>query len=98
MSKKVKILIITLLTTVIFVLSIGVGCILGSPIQVGQTPGLDVVSQAWLFIFHDYVDKSKLDSSALSRAAIEGMIEALDDPYTAYVDPESYKLTMSGFE
>ena len=98
MPKKTKILIITLLTTVIFILSIGVGCILGSPIQVGQTPGLDVVEQAWFFIFQDYVDKSKLDSTALSRAAIEGMVEALDDPYTAYVDPEDYKLTMSGFE
>ncbi|MBM4432620.1 MAG: S41 family peptidase, partial [Chloroflexi bacterium] len=98
MSKKAKILIITLLTAVTFILSIGVGCILSTPIQVGQTPGLDVINQAWLFIFQDYVDKSKLDSAALSRAAIEGMIKALDDPYTAYVDPESYKLAMSGFE
>jgi carboxyl-terminal processing protease len=97
MSKRTKIVVITLLTAVILVLSLGVGCIF-NPIQVDQTPGLDVVAQAWTYINQDYVDKSKVDSAALSRAAIEGMVEALDDPYTAYIDPEAYKLTMSGFE
>jgi len=82
----------------LIVLSLGAGCILGSQIQSGQAQGLDVIGQAWNYMFRDYVDKSKLDANALSRAAIEGMVESLNDPYTAYVDPEGYQLTMSSFE
>ena len=48
--------------------------------------------QAWNIIRHDYVDKDRLDMSTLSRVAITGMVEALDDPYTSYLDAETYQL------
>ena len=53
------------------------------------------MKQAWNIIFQDYVDKDKLDTSTLSQAAIKGMVEALDDPYTSYLDAETYQLSMS---
>ena len=95
---KMKIVVITLLLGVLLSLSFGAGCALGGGTQPGQAQSLDVVEQAWDIIFHDYVDKEKLDADALSQAAIEGMVEALDDPYTAYVDAETYQLSSSSFE
>jgi carboxyl-terminal processing protease len=46
----------------------------------------------------DYVEQESLDADELSRGAIKGMVEALDDPYSAYLDPEMYQLSLSDFE
>ncbi|MBM3148663.1 MAG: S41 family peptidase [Chloroflexi bacterium] len=46
----------------------------------------------------DYVDKDKLDPKKLSQGAAKGMLQALDDPYTFYVDPEGHKLEMTAME
>jgi carboxyl-terminal processing protease len=56
------------------------------------------IGEAWDIILTDYVDPSKPDSANLSRAAIEGMLQALDDPYTSYLDAEEYTLGKSLFE
>jgi len=95
MPKKIKIIMITLLLVVSFALSFGAGCALGdrTPLILGE--GLDTVAQAWNIIFHDYVDQDRLDTSTLSQAAIKGMVEALDDPYSAYLDAETYQLSLS---
>lgn len=53
---------------------------------------LGVFEEAWDILFRDYVGKENLDPEALKRAAIEGMLRALDDPYTSYIDPEHYSL------
>ncbi|GAI40428.1 unnamed protein product, partial [marine sediment metagenome] len=52
----------------------------------------------WNFIFQNYVDRERLDVDALSQAAIKGMVEALDDPYTSYLDAEAYQLSLSNLE
>jgi len=79
--------------------SFGAGCAIGCLTIPGTTSsGIGAVEQAWNIIFQDYVDKSKLDPTKLSQAAIEGMLEELNDPYTAYLDPETYKLAMSSVE
>jgi carboxyl-terminal processing protease len=44
------------------------------------------------------VDKSKLDNSKLSAGAIKGILEVLDDPYTAYLSPDEYKLSTSDLQ
>ncbi|MFC2070464.1 S41 family peptidase, partial [Chloroflexota bacterium] len=59
--------------------------------------GLEVVEQAWEIIFEQYVDKDKLDASELSQAAIEGMLEALDDPYSAYLDTPTYQASVESY-
>ena len=98
MPKKIKIIVITLLLVVSFTLSFGAGCALGdrTPLSLGE--GLDTVAQAWNIIFNDYVDQDRLDTSTLSQAAIKGMVEALDDPYSAYLDAETYQLSLSDLE
>ena len=97
MLKIVKIMVIALLGASL-ALSFGTGCALGIRTPAGSTQGLDVVGEAWNIIFQDYVERDRLDASQLSQAAIEGMVEALDDPYTSYLDPETYQLSLSSLE
>ena len=97
MLKIVKIMVIALLGASL-ALSFGAGCALGTRTPAGSTQGLDVVGEAWNIIFQDYVERDRLDASQMSQAAIEGMVKALDDPYTSYLDPETYQLTLSSLE
>ncbi len=45
--------------------------------------------QAWDLVHDQYVDQP-VDNEVLMRGAIKGMLEALDDPHTAYLEPEQY--------
>ena len=97
MSKALKIMVIALLV-VSLALSFGTGCALGTRTPAGSSQGLGIVEEAWNIIFQDYVDRDELDASQLSQAAIRGMVEALDDPYTVYLDAETYQLSLSSLE
>jgi len=48
--------------------------------------GYDEFIRALSLIMEDYVDGDDVDSEALLRGAIRGMIEGLDDPYSTYFD------------
>jgi carboxyl-terminal processing protease len=96
MSKRMKIIAVSLLLATIFALSFGVGCVIDA--TTSTQPGLEVVEQAWEIIFQDYVDKGELDAEALAQGAIRGMVEALDDPYTSYMDAEAYQLSLQDLE
>jgi carboxyl-terminal processing protease len=96
MSKRIKIIAVSLLLAAIVALSFGAGCALG--VRTSPEQGLDIVEQAWNIIFRDYVDRDKLDTGTLTQGAIQGMVEALDDPYTAYLDAETYQLSLKDFE
>ncbi len=54
-----------------------------------------ILVETWDMLTENYVDKSELDARKLSQGAVKGMIDALDDPYSAYVDPEIYKLELN---
>jgi carboxyl-terminal processing protease len=96
MAKTIKIMAVTLLLAATIALSFGAGCALGVRTSPGH--GLDIVEQAWNIIFQDYVDKDKLDTSKLTQGAIKGMVEALDDPYTSYLDTTAYQLSLRNLE
>jgi carboxyl-terminal processing protease len=61
-------------------------------------PEFGILAEAYKRLSEDYVDKSKLDPKKLSQGAVKGMIEALDDPYSSYVDPKSHELELTNFE
>jgi carboxyl-terminal processing protease len=61
-------------------------------------PEFELVEQAWQIILQDYVESDEIDLEALSRGAIEGMIEALGDPYSAYVNADEYEAKKDLFE
>ncbi len=98
MSKTVKITIIALVLAASLALSFGAGCVIGTSAPSSSDLGLAVIKQAWGIIFQDYVDKSKLDASQLSQAAIKGMVEALNDPHTEYLDAQTYQLSVSDLQ
>ena len=90
MSKTIKIIVVTLLLAATIALSFGAGCALGEKTSSGLR--LDIVEEAWNIIQQDYVDKDKLDADKLTQGAVKGMVEALDDPYTTYLDPTAFEL------
>ncbi len=95
MPKNIKITMITLLLVVSLALSFGAGRALDDRTPPSLGEGLDVIAEAWDIIVNDYVGKDSIDTDALSQAAIKGMLEALDDPYSAYLDEETYQLSLS---
>jgi len=61
-------------------------------------PEFDTLSEVWQTLENYYVNKEALDPDELSEAAINGLLEALGDPYTSYVDAETYKLSIPELE
>jgi carboxyl-terminal processing protease len=45
--------------------------------------------QAWDIVHKDFVDQP-VDDVTLMRGAIRGMMDALDDPHSSYMDPDEY--------
>lgn len=97
MSKTVKVAVGMLLVATL-ALSFTIGYNLGNRAFPAADGGLDRIEQTWNFLFNDYVDREKLSADNLSEAAIRGMLEALDDPYTSFLDAEHYELGLSGLE
>lgn len=95
MPKTVKIVVITLALAAVVALSFAAGCVLGTNRQVTS---LGAVEQAWDIIFRDYVAPSRLDAGKIAQGAIKGMVEALDDPYSAFLDPDTYEVKLRGME
>ena len=97
MPKKLKVSLITIVAVIVVALAFGAGYIVGGNTQ-SQSPGLDLIDQAWNAIYQNYVDPTKLDSTNLSHGAIKGIMSALNDPYSAFLDPEMYKLFQSNLQ
>lgn len=97
MTKPFRILLIAVLA-LSPVLWLAAGCDLNIELSPATGSGLDIVDEAWDVLRRDYVDREALDEASLSQGAIEGMVEALDDPYTSYLDPETYDMALTGFE
>ena len=55
----------------------------------GAQPDFQLIAQAWNLIHRNYVDRSALQSSVLTHAAIQGMTDSLGDSgHTVYLNPE----------
>ncbi len=96
MSKTVKITAAGLFLAAIIVISFWAGYVTGTRISLES--GLDVIKQARELILQDFVDKDSLDVDILTQGAIRGMVEALDDPYAAYLDAETCQLSLQDWE
>ncbi len=55
----------------------------------------DTLGEVWGLLEGNYVNHDALNTVKLSEGAINGMLEALGDPYTTYLDPNSFKLMSS---
>jgi carboxyl-terminal processing protease len=97
MSNTNKI-IITLATLVIIGLSFSAGLLFGFSDPYSQGTGPTVIDQAWSEILTEYVDQEAINTETLSHGAIRGMLQALDDPYSSFLEAEDYTRISSDFE
>ncbi len=97
MLRGIRLGLVVILLVVCLALSFGFGYGMGLEAN-PSGPAFASVEQAWNIILSDYVEKDKIDVDTLSQAAIEGMVAALDDPYTTYLDTEAYRLNFDSLE
>jgi carboxyl-terminal processing protease len=68
-----------------------------SPPVVAPSAELDALFkpfwETWAYVSREYYDQDATDATRLSRGAIKGMLSALDDPYTLYLDPSHREIT-----
>jgi len=101
MNKKFKITIIT----IVCVLSLGLAFVGGCTIDIfkptPQQPAGDLnynlMKEAYAIITRDYVEPGKVDAATLTEGAIKGMVDALNDPYSAYLTKQHYDASVSDF-
>jgi len=82
----------------LIILAIGFSVVGRGVAQSGLERELETYLQVLDIIKHDYVEKD-IDDQKLVYGSIRGMLSALDDPYTRFVEPKSYKemkIRMSG--
>jgi len=89
---------LVVLAVIIAAVAFGGGYIFGASHTSPGGDELGVIRQAWDTIYANYFDPDSLDAEALTQGAIKGMLEALDDPYTSYLEAELYELGITGLE
>jgi carboxyl-terminal processing protease len=94
MPKSVKISLVVVLSILLLTLAFGAGCVINLNRPVA---GLDttLLNQAWSILKTNYVVPDNVTSTMLNQGAVRGMLQSLDDPYSAYLNPEAYKLEQS---
>jgi carboxyl-terminal processing protease len=99
MSRRVKITLIVIASILLLSMSFTAGCVinLGGPTSTAS-PNTSLINQAWGILTHNYVVPSKVDPTALNQGAINGMVQAVNDPYSYYLSPTDYKLTQGNFQ
>ncbi|MEE8047043.1 MAG: PDZ domain-containing protein, partial [Dehalococcoidia bacterium] len=60
--------------------------------------GLQIVWETYSILVREYVIRENIDPDALAEAAVIGMLNALDDRYTSYIPPSTFKIDQSGFQ
>src|SRR3972149_2374572 len=83
---------------IVVALSFGSGYFVRAQIPNQYPAGLDKIVEVWDHITKEYVDPSAGDTGNLGEAAIEGMLEALDDPYSAYFTKSTYEHYYEAFQ
>jgi carboxyl-terminal processing protease len=78
-------------------LAFGAGMLACSPSS-NNSERFPLLSEAKEILQSSYVEPDRLDDTELERGAIRGMLQALDDPYTAYLDPDGYKRELESLE
>jgi carboxyl-terminal processing protease len=97
MFKSSKITISALLV-IIIVLAFAGGFFAGRSQGPVTVTGPDIINQAWNYLSSNYVDQTKLNTENMTRAAIEGIINTLNDPYTTYLSKSDLNQFMESLE
>jgi carboxyl-terminal processing protease len=95
MSKKYKYALYITVAIVVLAITFDMGYVLGGGLQRHSDDGLPVVDEAWNVIVDNYVEPDSINTDNMSRSAIRGMMAALNDPYSAYLEADTYQLFQS---
>ncbi len=58
----------------------------------GDAGDFSILNEIYRILGEDFVNPQAVDPQALRAGAINGVLQALGDPHTVYIDPESYAL------
>ena len=59
--------------------------------EAGDSADLDEAGEVVQELRQSFIDQERLSAEELNAAAIKGILDYLDDPYTAYLSPEQYQ-------
>ena len=93
MLKKMAIIAASLLLITGLVLLPGAGCTVSTESEAVSGPDFSLLQEAWDIVYEEYVEQEKLDVETMLRGAIKGMVDALDDPYSSYMDPDAFEMS-----
>ncbi len=97
MRGKIKIIVILALFAVVLYGGFRTGFYFGeiegkTKISPSQDLDMSLFWEAYNTLKEKYIDTGKFDSSQMIYGAISGMVKALDDPYTVFLNPEDAKI------
>ena len=96
MSRKMIVSAVALLLSAGLVFSLGAGCdLVPRRTAVESEADLALLKEVWDIIHSEYVEPEAISGEDLIRGAVRGMVDALDDPYSSYLDSEAYEMTAS---
>jgi carboxyl-terminal processing protease len=99
MPKNFRIFSIAVLSILLILLVFFVGWSAGTGTTLfSHRANARLLNQAWTVITQNYVELSVANSTVLNEGAVRGMVQSLNDPYSAYLSPEEYKLAQSGIQ
>jgi carboxyl-terminal processing protease len=95
---KKKVWIIAIVAVLVVLMSFSAGCLLTlSNTPATSQPDSSLLNEAWNIIHKNYVEPDKLDDTVLNQGMIAGMVQSMDDPYSYYLTPEQYEITVGDF-
>ncbi|MBI4233085.1 MAG: S41 family peptidase [Chloroflexi bacterium] len=70
----------------------------GARLPRGAPEALRPVWEKWVALYRQSEGRAALDTAKASQGAIRGLLEALADPHTEYIDPQRYRLEAQDFQ
>jgi carboxyl-terminal processing protease len=64
----------------------------GGSVRVADDSDFGILNEIYTILQEDFVNPEAVDPDVLRAGAINGILQALGDPHTVYIDPESYAL------
>jgi carboxyl-terminal processing protease len=102
MSKKFKLALIAICVVILLGLSFAAGCNLDvfrsndSPNTTSTTDlNTALLEEAYKVIQENYVEPDKIDIQKLNDGMLKGLVQGLNDPYSAYLTQDQFNMTLS---
>ena len=99
MSKKLKTALISICLVIVLVLTFASGCDIFKP---GNNSGVSttelntkLLEEAYKVILDNYVQPDNVDVQKLNEGMLKGLVQGLNDPYSAYLTREQFDMSVS---